>query len=177
MQPLLFLLDLIGDHMSPLKPFCSIGLLIGVALFVGCGSDEDHQDVHKVSGVITMNGAPVANAIVTYSPKEKQPVAMGRTDSKGQYALTTYDANDGAVAGAYVILVSKSGGGPDTKSESAMHDALSSGKGVGNMHAAAKSGGASDSLLPQKYGVPNKSDLTATVKTNEDNKFDFDLKP
>lgn len=154
-------------------------VLLGLILFAGCsGGDENRVSVYPVTGKVTMGGAPVANAIVTFSPQNKQPVAIGRTDSNGQYSLTTYDPNDGAAAGDYVVLVAKTGSSSPAETEQDMHQALNSGESAeAAMHAGAQEKESSGSLLPEKYGSAGSSDLAATVTESGDNKFDFDLSP
>lgn len=159
---------------DPLFAWLTIGLLCGCS----GGSSVERRPTHKVSGTITMAGAPVANADVTFAPKDKQPVALGRTDSQGKYTLTTYSAGDGAVAGNYVVLVSKSGGSSTTGELS--HEDFVSGRA--NPAAAHAGGGRgapppSGSLLPDKYASIATSDLEATVEAGKTNVFDFELKP
>jgi hypothetical protein len=158
---------------------CSVLLPI-----VGCGpggvGSGDQQDVYPVTGKITMNGAPVAGATVTFSPQQGQPVAYGRTNSSGEYALTTYEANDGAAEGDYIVLVAKSaGGGSEGPSEEEMHEAMTSGEDIqpGGHGAAGGGDESAGSLLPEKYSSQADSGLTATVTSDGENKFDFDLQP
>lgn len=156
-------------------------------LFIGCGpggvGGGDQKKVYPVTGKITLNGAAVAGATVTFSPKQGQPVATGRTNSSGEYALTTYDANDGAAEGDYVVLVTKSAApASDSSAGDSQHDAMTSGGGGGapGGHGAGSGGEdeAGGSLLPEKYSDTGQSGLTATVSTDSSkNKFDFDLKP
>jgi hypothetical protein len=157
-------------------------LLLGV-LLAGCGAGADvnsgRQKVFKVKGKITMNGAPVANAMVSFSPKARQPAATGRTGADGDYVLTTYEPGDGAAAGDYVVLVTKEsasagGGGPETG-----HDPTG-GKFVDRdaMHSQLSAAGETPtSGLPEKYCRIEMSDLVATVKADGSNEFAFDLKP
>ena len=164
--------------MQSLKPYFSAALF-SVLFLIGCSGGDDDADrvpVFKVSGKITMNGSPVANAIVTFSPLKEQPVAYGRTSGNGQYTLTTYEAGDGAASGDYIVLVSKSTGGGEEVSEEAMHKAIGAGKDPSSMmHSASKKKDAT-SLLPEKYASSNDSDLTATVTESGQNEFSFDLK-
>lgn len=174
------------NRMRSLK-FGTLLLCGSLVLFAGCGSggvgSGDQQDVYPVTGKVTMNGAPVAGATVTFSPQGKQPVAYGRTNSSGEYALTTYEANDGAAAGDYTVMVSKTVSAPSAVSEESVHQAMSSGEAAPpGSHGGGGGGGGGDddgsgSLLPEKYSQSG-SGLTATVTTDESkNKFDFDLKP
>ena len=84
-------------------------VIVGSLVLAGCsgGDAAKHVAVFKVTGTVTFQGKPLAQAIVTFSPKEGQPVAFGTTNDKGEFTLTTYTAGDGAAAGSYGVLVSK----------------------------------------------------------------------
>src|SRR5690242_18122977 len=88
------------------------GALAVAFLFTGCGGpgaegNAGRQKVYKVRGKVTLSGAPIANANVSFSPKAKQPAAIGKTGAGGEFVLTTYDPGDGAAEGDYVVLVTK----------------------------------------------------------------------
>ncbi|MBD3675011.1 MAG: carboxypeptidase regulatory-like domain-containing protein [Planctomycetaceae bacterium] len=137
--------------------------------------------VYPVSGKITLGGAPVANAIVSFAPQGDQPAATGKTNSSGEYQLTTYEGYDGAAEGEYVVLVTKSAGsGSDGPSEEAMHEAMTSGGGPPPSHDASggeNSGEEGGSVLPEKYSDREQTDLTANVTADGENVFNFDLSP
>jgi hypothetical protein len=162
-----------------------LGAILLAAGFWGCGGGGgDQVPVYPVSGTITIAGNPVANAVVTFSPEAKQPVAMGRTDTSGKYTLTTYDANDGAAVGEYKVMVTKAA--PSTSgSATALHDPNNPRAATEfsqQAHAAARKAGAgdgaSDALLPEKYSRKGETDLRATVtEDGAKNAFDFDLQP
>lgn len=142
-------------------------VLIATAALVGCtGGDADRVAVYPVSGVVTMDGDPVAGATVTFSPKAGQPTAVGRTDAQGKYQLTTYESGDGAAPGEYAVLISKSdvgpveeiAHGPDFESPA--------------QHRAQQRGG---SMLPAQYANAADTPLTATVAEGGENKIDFNL--
>jgi hypothetical protein len=156
--------------------------LASLLLSTGCsggGAGAERKPTIKVSGTIKMAGGPVADAVVTFSPQEGQPVAFGRTDSQGKYTLTTYEAGDGAVAGKYIVLVTKSSsGGAAAGGATVSHEAFVSGQASVTAHAAAgKTGGAAaSSVLPEKYSRTTTSDLTATVAPDQTT-YDFELQP
>lgn len=128
-----------------------------------------------------MSGGPVANAVVVFSPKEKQPVATGRTDDTGHYVVTTYDDGDGAAAGRYAVLVIKqSGGGSGGGASIGGHNPDNPNAPFASpSHAVGRRGktvSRSTSTLPEKYSNADQSDLKATVKEGE-NELNFELKP
>src|SRR6266849_3541803 len=84
-------------------------VIVGSLVLVGCGggAGAKHVAVFKVTGTVTLQGKPLPRAIVTFSPKEGQPVAFGMTNDKGEFTLTTYTDGDGAAAGSYGVVVSK----------------------------------------------------------------------
>lgn len=61
----------------------------------------------KVSGVITLNGKPLADAqVVFHSADEKIISPLGGTDSEGKYELFYTDGKSGALPGKYSVTVS-----------------------------------------------------------------------
>ncbi|NOX99156.1 MAG: DUF4198 domain-containing protein [Verrucomicrobia bacterium] len=82
--------------------------LLGLALlcFAGCG--DPGFSLVPVSGIITLNGKPLANASVVFSPASGQagPSSVGTTDGQGQYQLTTLDQGEtGAVLGSHRVTI------------------------------------------------------------------------
>jgi len=162
-------------------------LALGLLFASGCGGGgegaEDRVSVYKVTGKVTLAGGPVAGASVTFSPKDKQPVATGKTGNDGTFTMTTYDSGDGAAAGKFVVIVSKpiasaaSGNAPPTG-----HDPNNKTGGFDSaaFHSAQRAAGGgtgADSGLPAKYSKADQSDLLIEVKSSGDNKFELDLKP
>jgi len=95
--------------------FRSLGLLVPIALLlavaaVGCSSRRGPA-VEFVEGRITLDGEPVADAIVGFSPAGGSGLAAhGRTDATGAYRLTTAQGGkplSGAPVGEYVVTVQK----------------------------------------------------------------------
>jgi hypothetical protein len=75
-------------------------LLVGA---LGCGGG---QKPIPTSGVLTLDGEPLADARVTFLPtSEGGRMAWGQTDSLGRFRLTTSNTGDGALPGQYKITV------------------------------------------------------------------------
>jgi hypothetical protein len=82
-------------------------LLAGVVLpAAGCGS---HRSVYPVRGkIVDAEGHPLPGALVCFFPADNLNAAIkpaGYADDKGNFFLTTYENNDGAPAGDYVVTV------------------------------------------------------------------------
>jgi hypothetical protein len=81
------------------------GWAIGVVVATGLGCGTNDTPV-PVSGKVTVNGVPVANAGIVFHPKDgKGRPASAETDEGGTYRLTTYSAGDGALRGEYRVTV------------------------------------------------------------------------
>jgi len=76
-------------------------LLLPVALLVGC---SEQQELAPVTGIVTVDGEPVANAQVLFMSSQHRPAA-GETDANGRYVLSTYKNGDGAAIGSHNVTV------------------------------------------------------------------------
>lgn len=153
--------------------FASVGLLS----LAGCGGGgaAGGVDVYEVSGTVTMDGGPVVGASVTFSPKEGQPAAAGRTGNDGTFTLTTYTSGDGAAAGDYVVLVRKyaMAAPSDDSDVDAGHSADPDAETVDAGHGSKGKDGADETgnLLPANFGNKDTSTLLVTVEAGKDNNF------
>lgn len=83
-------------------------MVFAAAGVVGCGDAA----MAPVTGVVTMDGKPVADAIVVFQPQpaDGEPYAsttraMARTDAGGVYQLSTIDRHDGAAVGTHKVSI------------------------------------------------------------------------
>jgi hypothetical protein len=85
------------------RPWALLGLLLcPVLLFsVGCGT----RGLSKVEGVVTLDGAPLPGATVSFMPVGEGRSASGLTDGNGYFTLSTFRTDDGALAGDYKVIV------------------------------------------------------------------------
>ena len=86
------------------RPSLLAALLLTLAS-VGCGSK---YDLHPVTGTVTLDGAPLENAVVTFQAASGGNSASGTTDASGVYTLHDIrpDAGPGVEPGEYVVSVS-----------------------------------------------------------------------
>lgn len=130
-------------------------------LTLGCGGPADRPTTHPVAGVVTHNGNPVADAIVTFHAEEGNAPrsAMGKTDSKGHFRLTTFDTNDGAIAGRHIVTVVKT----DAQAEQPAEMEIGGDAYAAAMAQAATGKDDLKSLIPEQYATKDESPLRVTV--------------
>ena len=91
------------------KNFCIVSIIF--LLFAGCGERPNYTPTEMVEGVVTLDGVPVEGAEVTFYPTVSGigESAMGKTDNKGHYRLSSMKGapGKGTVAGEYGVTVSK----------------------------------------------------------------------
>lgn len=90
----------------PAKLAVSILVTVGIVL-AGC-SKSSRPPTYRVTGTVTLKGTPVAGATITFVPTGQEgEAASAITDADGKYALSTWEAGDGARPGEYRVKVSK----------------------------------------------------------------------
>lgn len=126
-----------------------VAVAVGLAvLAAGCGKGGPR--LATVTGTVSLDGKPLANAKVEFQPLEGGSPSYGTTDSNGHYRLMFSADRPGAMIGKHVVRIttfrqeSKSGEPPVTFPE----------------------------LVPPRYNV--NSELTCEVKPGH-NTFDFSL--
>lgn len=135
-----------------------------LGLMIGCGDGK--IDTESVVGVVTLDGAPLADAMVNFTPavEGKGTPSYAKTDAAGKYQLQTLlgNADAGTTPGEYIVTVSKI-------------ELKETGKTIENSDGTKSPEKESEELLPKKYTDAKTSDLKATVAPGA-NTFDFDLK-
>ena len=144
----------------------AIACCIAAVACVGCG--ESGPPLGQVSGTVTMDGAPLANALVTFTPEAGGRGSMGKTDANGKYELAFVDSK-GALIGAHKVSVTtiqeSSGGTTEMSSDSPEY--ANQGSSADYDKAVVKE------PIPEKYNT--KTELTFDVKAGA-NTYDIPLK-
>ncbi len=65
-----------------------------------------------VHGQLTKQGKPIAGATLTFLCAGAPRPAIGKTDPTGNYKLTTFEPNDGAIVGEHTVTVNIYGAEP-----------------------------------------------------------------
>jgi hypothetical protein len=134
--------------------------LLSLAALCGCNRGAKGPATVEVSGIVTMDGAPIEGANVIFYPsggEESRLASQATTDREGRYRLQTHlgggKFKSGIVAGQYVVAINKL----DTES-------------IKTTYAPPKN------LLPKKYADAKTSELKADVVAGKANEFPFELK-
>ena len=120
-----------------------------VATVMGCGQSP----TVPVSGTVTLNGQPAADAEVIFTPSQGR-VASGATNAEGRFALSTNKSGDGAVPGDHKVTIVEyypPGKPPPMTS------------------------GGPPSRFPAQYMEVSQTPLTAKVERGGKNEFQFDV--
>jgi hypothetical protein len=107
--------------MGCLFGFSNSGTLFLVAAWMCIFACGCQRNVVPVSGRVTLNGKPLAGAVVTFqpladreSPRPEATGSTGRTDGDGRFALRLVDPDrPGAAVGDHIVTVSMATGGSD----------------------------------------------------------------
>jgi hypothetical protein len=121
-------------------------LLIGLSI-VGCGEAVKMPPLGQVKGVVTMDGQPLANAVVSFEPAKGRP-SGATTNAEGKYELIYVETTRGALVGEHAVRITTyvEEGSPQAQTFK--------------------------ETIPKKYNL--KSELKENVKAGS-NKIDFNL--
>ena len=114
----------------------------------GCGATAPAVEVHKTSGTITFENHPIPGAFLVLHPKGELPPDVPKPRAEvqpdGSFVATTFEPDDGAPAGEYVVTVE-----------------LQKVYQVGGEHIR------SSNLLPLRYSSAQTSDLVVQVNEGQ----------
>ena len=92
---------------------CSAGVVV-LASLAGCGGGGPKYV--KVSGTVTLDGKPLADAVVQFAPKGSKDnqnpgkSSSGYTDANGHYVLkVSNEDKEGALVGTHVVRINMKG--------------------------------------------------------------------
>lgn len=83
-----------------------LGLLVCTLAMAGCGGSSAPEGLINVYGNVTLDGEPLPNATVIFTPVEGGRPAAGVTDSGGDYELEYSAGTEGALPGKYQVSIS-----------------------------------------------------------------------
>lgn len=147
------------------KFLVSVLLLSASAFFLGCGDKPIKTEF--IGGIVTYNGEPLPDASITFLPVDKSSGAqgaVGTTDAKGEFKIQTLlgAADAGTTPGDYIVVISKT-------------ELVKTGRTTTEADGTKTEETIPKPVIPQRYSDSSSSGLTATVKANEKNHFEFKL--
>ncbi|MGE0757576.1 MAG: carboxypeptidase-like regulatory domain-containing protein [Pirellulaceae bacterium] len=93
------------------RPLVGWWAVAWVVSLIGCGGPEN---VGQVSGKVTMDGQPLADAVVQFEPLAGNAPSSGITDASGEYTLRYTREHLGAEVGEHRVRITTfRGGDPD----------------------------------------------------------------
>jgi hypothetical protein len=130
-----------------------LGLLLAGSMFLFSCS-RSGPEVGRVEGVVTLDGAPLPEAIVYFRHEDGGRNAQAMTDQDGRFILNFNSSEAGAIVGVNTVRIT-------TFVESNFDDAGRLIPGTGKPE-----------LVPERYN--RQSDVKVTVEPG-DNQFEFDV--
>jgi hypothetical protein len=150
----------------------------------GCGG----YGTVRVEGIVTLDGAPVGAATVTFIPVDEKGghhAASGVTNQDGRFRLTTFNTNDGALPGHYRVTVTQVESTFKNASDSSLAEDRPQVKMMDRNRnkspdlqrkVAAERKKNEHSKLPAVYGDPKRTTLKWEVPTRGDVRLELDSK-
>jgi hypothetical protein len=129
---------------------------LGISLGLGCQAKSDHPETLPVSGKVSYHGKPLPRGTITFQ-SDGGHSATGQIGEGGQYKLSTFGEEDGAVPGHHRVLVIANDG----------DEHMMPGSSPGYKKPT--------DLVPKKYGKLETSGLEETV-SKEKQAYDIDIK-
>ena len=146
--------------------YLRITFALGLGLFlIGCRSDDR---VAAVTGVVTLDDKPIAEASVTFMPKEGGRPAFGVTDASGKYELTTFEEGDGALIGNHIVTIL-------AVDEKVSDKAVAAAEEHGSLSEFMQPQAKQKWIVPERYSEQDTSGLSFDVRRGEQNRADFPL--
>lgn len=157
------------------KYWMVIGLSL-TGLAVGCGGGTPAVKTVPVSGTITYKGKPIEGATVSFMAEGAPRAASGVTDANGEFKLSMFKFNDGALVGENKVVVVKANPEATPKSAATPEQMLADPSILAKQSAAASSKkNVPASLIPEKYASPRSTPLKETVTEAGPNSFVIQL--
>ena len=145
-----------------------LAVAVGLVVAVGCG---DGPRMAPVKGAVLVDGKPLGQAGVTFTPVEGGRPAWATTDANGRFELTTLRSGDGAFVGEHVVTVAEPETDAPVLPRNADPDTASLYAELPTKPSRKQPKGA----LDPRFASRSTSGLTFTVEANKTNVAEFDL--
>lgn len=136
-----------------------------ILLCAGCDRVPSLEGLVPAEGVVTLNGEPVGKACLLLRPIEQGQSATATTDDNGRFSLMTFNPDDGAKPGEYLVTVTKTETRGDIRIE----------RPNGTNQKIVHDDREIIDHLPEKYAAFSTTDLQITIPKNGDTKLEISL--
>lgn len=146
--------------------FGLLAVTLNLVFLVGCGNGPATA---PASGVVLYNGRPLAEANVVFAPEQGGPTSIALTGPDGKFALSM-NSGSGALIGKHNVSIQASeryrlDGKPLSESDRQLQQTESDLQSPFRVR----------SKIPETYGNPESSGLSAEVEKGSENSFKFEL--
>ena len=144
---------------------CWPAALMACTVLLSGGCSDGGPELGTVSGKVTLDGQPLADALVTFVP-EKGRSSSGRTNEEGEYELKYTPERSGAVLGNHIVRITTVDSDSESRDpakeklpaqyniDTELEATVESGENEKNFDLSSKGGGRKPRRLPKGY-VPN----------------------
>lgn len=150
----------------------SLFLSLGLLGILGCadgGPPDERPDRVVFGGTAKLNGSAVTDALITFHPTGADGRgASGKTDSRGKFQMSTFEANDGVIPGDYAVTVTKTSAAQQAAAEVDVDDPAYDG-------APAEESVDSTNNLPPQFEDPKTSGVKVSV-TEANTEYELEFK-
>lgn len=153
-------------------PFCSVFVLGMLTWFPGCGPG-DRVEVHPTKGVVLFEGEPMmGGGSIAFVPLNGQAgkAAGGTIDEEGRFTMSTYEPDDGSMAGEFRAVIMQS-----TVDEIEYEGDTDVAGAVADASEEFTETVPTDKRIPIEYADSARSPLTVEVKADEQNELTLEL--
>ena len=144
-----------GDRLLGTRRTLSNLVLLALIILLSSGCGDSGPELAPVSGTVLLDGKPVEGASVTFMPAAGGRPATGTTNASGEFQLTTFKEQDGALVGDHSVTI--------TLVKRLYWEGMTTDQEKVKW------------LIPKRYGRVETSELHATVPCPED-RVTFELK-
>lgn len=166
--------------MKLVKYLFAAALAVNICCLVGCSNPDSAYS--KVTGTVTMEGAPLADCILTFFPQgDGGEGGSGKTDANGAFTVTSQGATNGGTGlkpGEYKVTAVKNSDIIDEDADAYNrgeidYDEWQARKAKKGTYEKVEGG---ELLTPRQYSDPVATPLTVTVsKDPKQNVFELTL--
>jgi hypothetical protein len=142
--------------------------LLVICLVLALAGCSGGAATSPVTGIVTLDGKPLAGASIQFVPQGTGRDATAETDKNGEFAMSTNKPRDGVVPGTYKVVISPPTGTADTTQYATAEEAMA----AASKPPAKKA--STGPAFPEQYSRPDQTPLTQEVPVQ--GKLKFDLK-